>query len=219
MNHKKSSGIGGLLGIVGVVALFLIVKNTLPSFGKILLTVGIILVAAVAALVVLLVYLTTKDYSGTAAKQETDQILSKGRKNLMELRRLAMRIQNSQVRSLNEEICKTVEKILRALKDQPEDIPEVRQFLNYYLPTLGSILTKFVKVEQSGVDTGNMVPNTLACLRDIKTAVEKQYANLFEDDLLDMSVEMEALSIACKRDGLLEDQQQDPEDGGIQLTL
>ena len=35
--------------------------------------------------------------------------------------------------------------------------------------------------------------------------MDKQYANLFEDDKLDMSVEMEAMTLACKRDGLIED--------------
>ena len=37
-------------------------------------------------------------------------------------------------------------------------------------------------------------------------AMEKQYNGLFDDDKLDLSVDMEALTLACKRDGLLEDE-------------
>ena len=43
----------------------------------------------------------------------------------------------------------------------------------------------------------------MECLENIKSAMDKQYQNLFEDDKLDLTVEMEALALACKRDGLL----------------
>ena len=36
--------------------------------------------------------------------------------------------------------------------------------------------------------------------------MEKQHDGIFDDDVLDMSVEMEALTTACKRDGLLTDE-------------
>ena len=36
-------------------------------------------------------------------------------------------------------------------------------------------------------------------------AMEKQYNNLFEIDILDLTVEMEVLTQICKRDGLLTD--------------
>lgn len=44
----------------------------------------------------------------------------------------------------------------------------------------------------------------MECLGNIKSAMDKQYQNLFEDDKLDLTVEMEALTLACKRDGLLD---------------
>ena len=43
----------------------------------------------------------------------------------------------------------------------------------------------------------------MSCLGEIKTAMEKQYSAIFENDILDLTVEMEALTQACKRDGLL----------------
>ena len=33
--------------------------------------------------------------------------------------------------------------------------------------------------------------------------MEKQYNNLFEDDILDLTVEMKILTQMCKKDGLL----------------
>ena len=108
-----------------------------------------------------------------------------------------------------------------ALKEQPENIPLARQFLNFHLPTLGNILLKYQKTEQAGLITPQTTEKNLACLGDIKMAMEKQYKNLFEDDALDLTVEMNALILACKREGLLSDEQASIADkeNGIVLKL
>ena len=51
--------------------------------------------------------------------------------------------------------------------------------------------------------------------------MDKQYKSLFEDDMLDMSVEMEAMKMAMKRDGLISDDETEVKDGEdtINLTL
>ena len=49
--------------------------------------------------------------------------------------------------------------------------------------------------------------------------MEKQYKNLFEDDALDLTVEMNALLLACKRDGLLPDEQASIADNENEIVL
>ena len=134
---------------------------------------------------------------------EAREILNKGRGHLTELRRLLQRIGNLNVKKRGEDICTESEKILLALQQQPEDIPMVRQFFNYYLPTLGNILLKYLRLEEAGMATEQTTVKVMTCLGEIKTAMEKQHAAIFENDLLDLTVEMEALTNACKRDGLL----------------
>ena len=95
----------------------------------------------------------------------------------------------------------------------------MRQFLNYYLPTLGNILLKYERVEKSGIPTDNMEENVIDCLEKIKNAMDRQYANLFNNDILDLSVEMEVLTQACKRDGLLTDEDVQGTKEGVKLTL
>jgi len=41
--------------------------------------------------------------------------------------------------------------------------------------------------------------------------MEKQYSSLFDDDKLDLTVDMEALTLACKRDGLLDEEEESNE--------
>lgn len=222
MNSKKSSGAGEILCLIGIVILFFVLQHFFPVLGTVLLVASGILAVLVILLVVLVIYFSKQkpEKNGSEkASADVNAVLSKGRSNIMELRRLEMRVKNPLVRNLGEDICQVAEKILRTLKEQPEDIPEVRQFLNYYLPTLGSILLKYIRVEDSGIPADAMTQNVISCLGNIKIAMEKQYANLFEDDMLDLSVEMEALTLACKRDGLLADESVSLQDGGRNISL
>lgn len=59
-------------------------------------------------------------------------------------------------------------------------------------------------MEAGGVLNPELAGSVMECLGNIKSAMDKQYQNLFEDDKLDLTVEMEALTLACKRDGLLD---------------
>lgn len=206
--QNKSSGIFGILGVIGAVILFLVLRSFFPSLTTILLVIAGIALFLVVLLVVLVIYFSKKEPREQGGKTSSDAnaVLAKARSKVVELRQLEIRARNQQVRDLSEEICGIADKILCALKEQPKDIPSARQFLNYYLPTLGSILLKYVQVEESGMPTAELTENIITCLGDIKIAMEKQYANLFEDDMLDLSVEMEALTLACKRDGLLDDE-------------
>ncbi len=42
-------------------------------------------------------------------------------------------------------------------------------------------------------------------LKDVDKALDKFYQKLFEDEKLDLTVEMEAMTMAVKRDGLITD--------------
>ncbi len=205
----KSSGVLGLLILVGCIAAFFLSKRLFPALSTLLLVFGGIVVILIVLLVVVVMYFALrkpKEEEGKPAVRDITKILSDGRANLMEIRRLAMKIGNRQIRDGVEEICKEADKILKTLREQPEDIGQVRQTLNYFLPTLKTILTKYGRMETGKALTPELTQNTITCLTDIRSALEKQYKNMFEDDRLDLTVEMEVLAIACKRDGLtLED--------------
>jgi len=219
---RDKSGALGVLGLIGIVILYFVLRRFFPSLSTLLLVIGGVILLVIVLIVAVVIYFAfrkPKGKDGAPGAADLSAVLSKGRSNLMELRRMGMRVKNQQIRKLNEEICGTADKILRTLKEQPEDIPRVRQFFNYYLPTLGNILLKYVRLEESGVPAANMTESTISCLGDIKTAMGKQYTNLFDNDMLDLSVEMEALTLACKRDGLLEDENFQLQDGDRNITL
>ncbi len=247
MNNNHGSGSKGWVTFLAVVGGIFLLTRLLPAVTRLIGILLGAVVAVILTLIGLVIYFSCKKddkktieaekvhgESGTEpapAKAEPKavppsklspeamQILSKGRSHLMELRNLLRRIRNLNVKKRGEDICVEIERILGALQQQPEDIPMVRQFFNYYLPTLGNILLKYLRLEEAGMATDQTTVKVMSCLGEIKTAMEKQYAAIFENDLLDLTVEMEALTRACKRDGLLVSEDFTLKEGDREITL
>ena len=206
--NQKSSGLMGLLGVIAAVIVLLAARRYAPDLANVLLfMIGICMVLLVLLVIAVLYFALRKPKKTEEQKaaEEIRTIIKNGRQNLMGLRRMSMEVKNAHVRTLSTEICGSIEKILRTLKERPEQLGSLRQFFNYYLPTLEKILVKFREIEASGVPTEEVTGNTIECMENIKIAMEKQYRNLFENDILDLTVEMEVLTQICKRDGLLTD--------------
>ncbi len=211
--NNRSGGIG-ILGLAGLVAVFLILRKFVPALAKLFLILGGVAAIGVVALVVLVLFFAFRKPKKTPEQQKSEvaaSTLQKGRTQLMDIRRLAMKIKHPEIRKVSESICSIIDKILRTLKEQPGDVPRVGRFFYYYLPTLQSILTKYTRLESTGIPAEDTAEKTLSCLKDMESAMEKQYLNLFEDDKLDLSVEMAVMTQICKRDGLLADDYQIPE--------
>lgn len=207
------SGGSGILGLIVLAGGFLLLRKFVPALAKLFLILGGVAALGVAALVVAAIYFAFRKPKKTVEQQiheNAASTLQKGRTQLMDLRRLTMKIKHQEIRKVSESICSTIDKILRTLKEQPEDVPGVGRFFHYYLPTLQSILTKYTRLEANGIPAEDTTEKTLSCLKDMESAMEKQHLNLFENDQLDLSVEMAVMTQICKRDGLLADDYQIP---------
>jgi len=206
MNDNRS-GITGILGIAVCVGLFLAARKFFPSIAVLMLWLAGIAVVVILVLIGLVIYFSV---TGSKEKNNPDSpsaVLAKARSELMELRRVQVKIRDREIMSLCREITDIGDKILSVLKQKPDAVSGARQFLNYYLPTLGKILASYVRVEESGSMTEELRNNTVTHLGEIKKAMEKQYNSLFDDDKLDLTVDMEALTLACRRDGLLDEEE------------
>ncbi len=221
MGDNKLSGIWKVLGFLGCIALFFLLKKSVPQVANTVLVIGGVVLLGIVILTAVVLYFAfhNSDEKKDGKSQMVSEMLAKGRSNLVELRRIAMKIKSQKIRTLCDEICGITEKILRTLREHPDRIPAVRQFLNYYLPTLGNVLLKYSRMEQITTVTPDITEKTIDCLSNIKTAMGKQYMNLFEEDVLDLTVEMEAMTLACKRDGLLEDENYELKNEGRDITL
>ncbi|MBC8542595.1 5-bromo-4-chloroindolyl phosphate hydrolysis family protein [Bianquea renquensis] len=185
--------IAGVAAGVTFLAVFFLGKN---------LVIGLVLgIAAFIIFAVLFRPSGTIKISGYSGKELAD-ILGDGEEDLKEIQQHVAKLRDPNIKGQASAILKTIQDILKELKARPENISAVRKFFKYYLPTLDSILGKYERIE-GGVIKPEQKQLVSKYLGDIKKAMDKQYANLFEDDMLDLSVEMEVMTNACKQDGLL----------------
>ena len=180
--------------------------SVLGFLGKLALIGGGLLLVLVAVVV----FFAFKKPKSTAAvkaanakARDITPLLRQGGTDLTELKRMTARVKDAEIRGLGDAVAKRADMILQELKKQPGEAAKLSQFFNYYLPTLGKIIGKYAQLEQSGVVADNVRENTEKCLRDLCTALEKQHTELFKNDILDLSVEMAALTMTCQRDGLI----------------
>lgn len=228
-NNGKSSGSGLVIVAVAAIVAALLLKKIIPAIPAILLFVAIAALIGLVILVIVVVALGLKSAKDSGAPKEKTsaekiddekiKVLHNGRNNLVQLRSMTQRVNDLEVRALSNSVCDSIDRILVTLKEKPNKITSVRQFFNYYLPTLGEIIMKFNRIEKSGVPADDVTENVKKYLTDINSAMEKQYNSLFDDDILDMSVEMEAMTMAVKRDGLLSDEDLQIKDGEKTITL
>ena len=206
---------GGLGLVLGLVVGFWLLKNLIPALAGLF---GLLVWAALIAFAVLVVAVII---SGLKSGEKEAEKPAEGEKKaltfdqkkaiddtksiLNKIRINSVRINDPKIRNDFTEVCAASEKILNYLKDDPTDFQTGRRVVNYYTSSVAEIESKFIKLQDSGTDIGDTPEKLKANLEEIKAALTKLYDNLFDDDKLDLTVEMKALSISLKRDGLVDD--------------
>jgi hypothetical protein len=116
------------------------------------------------------------------------------------------------VRTADQAICVKIQriadltaKIFRTVEDHPEKKPQVRRFLNIYLPTTIKLLHSYETLEKQGVDGENIQSAKQDIKRILDTLIagfEQQLDNLFMSDKLDISSDINVLENLMQQDGL-----------------
>ena len=206
--NEKSTGAAGLLAILLCAGVLIAAKHFSPPIYTVLLWIVSIVILLILVLVGAVFYLAMKKPKPDPAKEEKEsglRTLSQGRNQIMNIRRTLNRINSPAIKNSGMQVCSDAEKILSVFRQKPEQIAKNRSFFNFYLPTLASITEKYQRVEQSGTASSDLENKVLEHLNHIQSAFGRQYDSLFAGDLLDLSVEIEVMTYACKRDGLLPD--------------
>ena len=192
----------GIIGGLAAAAVYFLTKNL-----TIMLSAG---AAAFAVFSVLMKPAKDQDPMSVILNETktADSILSEGELNLKTAVSAASKIDDETIQKKAYEICSSMLKILQELRMRPNKIPSVRKFLNYYLPTLTEILNKFERIEENNAADAETQRKVTEYLTAIENATKKLHANMFEDELLDMSVDMEIMTQSVKEEGLLEDENQ-----------
>ena len=163
-----------------------------------------------------------------------DKMIADGQLAMKEMRRLDDNIKDEVISGQIRKLEELSGKIFEQVKLKPEKLPQIRKFMDYYLPTTLKLLNAYDRMGAQGVSGGNIgatMERVENIMGTIVTAFEKQLDALFGAEALDISTDITVLENMMAREGLKEDavhrtvQQETPEDkeepsdGGIQLEL
>lgn len=143
-------------------------------------------------------------YTGNHDLDETVKSISAA---LSDLKSAAERIASAKPETARRlrDIAKTIEKIRDALITSPDDLPKVRRFLNYYLPTTQKLADKYAYLTAQDANSTNIQETSRAienALAQVDTSFAHQLDALFADDALDVSTDITVLETLLARDNL-----------------
>ena len=138
---------------------------------------------------------------------EIDPIVEEGNKALAEMGRLYMSIQDTEVRGKINEIMRITDKIVQDAIEDPSDIPQIKKFMNYYLPTTIKLLNSYDRMSAIGVEGENLdksMKNINEMLDAAIVAYKKRLDSLFANQALDIETDIDVMNQMLAREGLTE---------------
>ena len=140
-----------------------------------------------------------------AAPEPEDPIAAERRRALSELRRLDENIEDEKISAQIVHMEEVTGKIFDVVAGQPGKLPQIRRFLNYYLPTTLKLLNAYDRMGSAGVEGAN-IDGTMgridAMMDQVVRAFDKQLDALFADEALDISTDITVLEQMLAREGL-----------------
>ncbi len=138
---------------------------------------------------------------------EVDELLNRGREMIIQIRQENDLIPDESLSAKLDELENSCAEIFRAVYDKPAKAAQIRKFMEYYLPTTLKMVKSYRLLGER--DYGN--PENVKArqrideaLGVVNTGCRHMLDNLYKDDMLDITTDIDVLEQMLKRDGLTE---------------
>ncbi len=136
---------------------------------------------------------------------ELAALLDQRNKALSEMRRLNDSIADPVISAQIDHLEEVTGKIIDHVAEHPQKRPQIRRFLDYYLPTTLKILNAYDRMDSTGV-SGTNIDGTKGKIESMMTtlvaAYDKQLDALFGEEALDISTDITVMEQMLAREGL-----------------
>ena len=136
---------------------------------------------------------------------EIDALLKERERAVSEMRRLNDSIQDETISAQIDHLEEITGKIIDHVAAQPKKLPQIRRFLNYYLPTTLKILNAYDRMDATGI-SGSNIDSTKekveGMMDTIVRAYDKQLDALFGEEALDISTDITVMENLLAQEGL-----------------
>lgn len=136
---------------------------------------------------------------------EIDSIIADGNRAISEMGRLYASIDHPEIKRKINELMRISDKIIQDAIHDPSDVPQIRKFLDYYLPTTIKLLNAYDRMDSQGIEGENIDKSKDSILEMLDTAIEafkKQLDSLFANQALDIETDIDVMNTMLKREGL-----------------
>lgn len=155
------------------------------------------------------------DEPASTGNAKIDALIQEKDRALGEMRRLNDAIEDEEISQRIDQLEETTGKIIDQVVAQPEKLPQIRKFMNYYLPTTLKLLNAYDRMGAAGVSGENIdgTMNKIETMMDtIVMAFHKQLDALFRDEAMDIASDITVMENLLAREGL-SNSRSDEEDG------
>ena len=141
----------------------------------------------------------------TTGSPELDELIRQRDLALSEMHRLNDSIEDPKISAQIDHMEAVTAKIIAHVGEHPRKLPQIRKFLNYYLPTTLKLLNAYDRMDAAGISGANIdgTMGKIETMMDtVATAFDRQLDALFGDEALDISTDITVMENMLAREGL-----------------
>lgn len=136
---------------------------------------------------------------------EIDKLILERERALSEMRRLNDSIEDETISAQIDHLEEVTRQIIDQVIQEPKKLPQIRRFLNYFLPTTLKILNAYDRMDAVGI-SGDNIDTTKAkveaMMGTIVKAFDKQLDSLFGAEAMDISTDITVMENLLAQEGL-----------------
>ena len=145
----------------------------------------------------------------TTGSPELDELIRQRDLALSEMHRLNDSIEDPKISAQIDHMEAVTAKIIAHVVEHPRKLPQIRKFLNYYLPTTLKLLNAYDRMDAAGISGANIdgTMGKIETMMDtVATAFDRQLDALFGDEALDISTDITVMENLLAQEGLTGEQ-------------
>lgn len=136
---------------------------------------------------------------------ELQSVIYQGKRAIADIRRLNDEIPDERISAQIDLIERLTAQIFDCVRKNPKKLSQIRQFLNYYLPTTIKLMEQYVTLQNQSLKTENITEGMQKIedlLDKVIIAFQRQLDALFEADVVDITADIRVMEQMMTSEGL-----------------
>lgn len=136
---------------------------------------------------------------------ELQSVIYQGKRAIADIRRLNDEIPDERISAQIDLIERLTAQIFDCVRKNPKKLSQIRQFLNYYLPTTIKLMEQYVTLQNQSLKTENITEGMQKIedlLDKVIVAFQRQLDALFESDVVDITADIRVMEQMMASEGL-----------------